>query len=54
MGLGDDVTSVTRLTLIEALKDEDIVDVQSSYMHSLALTKNGKVSNMHNVFCDQK
>ncbi|CAO3667586.1 hypothetical protein G6F70_002886 [Rhizopus microsporus] len=43
LGLGDDVTSVTRLTLIEALKDEDIVDVQSSYMHSLALTKNGKI-----------
>ncbi|RCH84563.1 hypothetical protein CU097_006494 [Rhizopus azygosporus] len=43
LGLGDDVTSVSRLTLIEALKDEDIVDVQSSYMHSLALTKNGKI-----------
>lgn len=35
---------VNKPTLIEVLKEEDVMDVQSSSMHSLALTKEGKVS----------
>ncbi|KAG1222508.1 hypothetical protein G6F35_005252 [Rhizopus arrhizus] len=43
LGLGDCVLVVNKPTLIEVLKEEDVMDVQSSSMHSLALTKEGKI-----------
>ncbi|CAO3679034.1 unnamed protein product [Rhizopus stolonifer] len=42
LGLGDR-TEVDQPTLIDALKNESIIDVQSSCMHTLVLTEQGKV-----------
>lgn len=54
LGLGECRLVVNRPTLIEVLKEEDITDVQSSAMHSLVLTKEGKVSRQksHSVYSE--